>query len=315
MTLDFDDKAGNAGDVLKHGVLAWLLEEVAGLHIRATYVETHAGRGCHRVNPAHGQRDYLRRPLPVCDDGPCEPMLRVLRRYLHEDAGMVRYPGSPLFAAELLGGAAAGVFFENDPERRASLQDCLARARDEGHAWVRPGAVEENLWDGDAANKLRLVLQQRYGMGATSRPSLVVALVDPFAYVSGRPADVASGEVGLTEIRELSRWCAEVAAGAKVGGGLCAPMSGIVVVWTKGTGRRLHEDLAKLGPDLPQPVAVEALRITRGGERLDYAVVLLGYGATGERLVDKLGRTGEDRVAWNRSALLDTWGFQVSRGL
>lgn len=313
MNVDFDDKAGNAGDVLKHVVLAWLLHELASLRIPVTYLETHAGRGCYSVDPSKGGRAHLLEPLPAHDDGPTAPALAVLRRHLHRTGDSAwRYPGSPLFAMELLRGSAAGVFFERDEARRVSLVDCATEARSAGVQWVRPGAVGCDVWTGDGGNKLRGHLQRAYGVGATARPSTVLALVDPFAYVTDRQADTSRGEIGRAELERLALWCKEVAAGARVEGcSLCAPMSGILMVWTKSTGPALQDDLTALRDRMPQPACVQSFGIERRGDLLDYAVVVLGYGSTGERVVGKLGHDGPDGARWSRSRLLQAWGYRL----
>ena len=310
--VDFDDKAGNAGDVLKHAVLAWLLDSVASLRIPVTYVETHAGRGVYRVDPGSGKREHLEVPLPQVEKGPTAAAVRVLRKHLRKEPdGTWRYPGSPLFALELLGVTAAGVFFEKDGDRRASLATCLSEARAAGLEGVRIRAIGEDAWATNGDNKLRLHLQQAYGVGATSRPSTVIALVDPFSYVANGEAVTERGEIGRKDLELLGRWCKEVAAGAKgKASGLCAPMSGIMMVWTKATGEALRDDLVALSEQMPGPSRIHSLGIERNGERLDYAVVLLGYGSTGESVVHKLGQR-VDGVKWERSALLKAWGYQL----
>ena len=63
----------------------------------------------------------------------------------------------------------------------------------------------------------------------------------------------------------------------------------------------------------PNPAAWQRFGIERRGDRLDYNVVVLGYGGTGERVVDKLNDDGPEGVDWSRSSLLEAWGYRLSR--
>ncbi|MCF4166924.1 23S rRNA (adenine(2030)-N(6))-methyltransferase RlmJ [Zavarzinia compransoris] len=91
--------AGNVGDVLKHMVLAAILERLKAKPAPITVIDSHAGAGLYDLDPAGGEwRDGIGR-LPA--DTTAWP--EIAAPYAAALAGRVTpYPGSPLIALRLL---------------------------------------------------------------------------------------------------------------------------------------------------------------------------------------------------------------------
>lgn len=99
--------AGNHADVLKHIILIEVLRYLAGKDNPLWYIDTHAGLGQYTLNPRPpaGQAEWLdgiarlwrNSDLPAA----VEPYLALVRA-LNPDGKLLRYPGSPSLAAEML---------------------------------------------------------------------------------------------------------------------------------------------------------------------------------------------------------------------
>ncbi|MDZ7709125.1 MAG: 23S rRNA (adenine(2030)-N(6))-methyltransferase RlmJ [Roseovarius sp.] len=93
--------AGNAADVHKHAVLAWMLDYLTRKPKPISYIETHAGRGLYDLADPAAQRTgeaaqgigRLESALPA--DHPYRRSLSETRK----THGSTAYPGSPLIAA------------------------------------------------------------------------------------------------------------------------------------------------------------------------------------------------------------------------
>lgn len=100
--------AGNGADVLKHVVLVALLDHLARKDSAVCYLETHAGRGLYPLGAAESQRagefrDGIGKLLGA--DAPPAAVARyleVVQRLGVEDGALVRYPGSPAIALDVL---------------------------------------------------------------------------------------------------------------------------------------------------------------------------------------------------------------------
>jgi 23S rRNA (adenine2030-N6)-methyltransferase len=98
--------AGNAADVHKHALLAWMLDYLTRKDKPLSYLETHAGRGVYdlasEASVKTGEADAgITRFLAAQAFGADHPYLRAIAalRARHGDAA---YPGSPAIARELL---------------------------------------------------------------------------------------------------------------------------------------------------------------------------------------------------------------------
>ena len=124
--------AGNAADVHKHAVLAWVLEYLTRKPKPLSYIETHAGRGLYdlgapealRTGEAAAGIGRLESRLPP--GHPYRRALDAVRRARGADA----YPGSPALAAELLRPGDPMHLAELHPAEGAALAEAMAhRAR------------------------------------------------------------------------------------------------------------------------------------------------------------------------------------------
>ncbi len=99
--------AGNHADVLKHIVLTEVLRYLTGKDSPLWYIDTHAGLGQYTLNPRPpaGQAEWLDgiARLWQASDLPAtvKPYLALVRA-LNPGGKLVRYPGSPRLAADML---------------------------------------------------------------------------------------------------------------------------------------------------------------------------------------------------------------------
>lgn len=141
--------AGNAADVHKHALLAWMLDYLAAKPKPLSYLETHAGRGLYRLDSPEAQRTGeaaagVLRLAPRFPPG--HPYARVLAG-LRAAHGPAAYPGSPLIAAGLLRPGDRMHLAELHPQEVPALRAALAgrgadiRAEDgfaAARAWLPP---------------------------------------------------------------------------------------------------------------------------------------------------------------------------------
>ncbi|SIS67924.1 23S rRNA (adenine2030-N6)-methyltransferase [Roseivivax lentus] len=121
--------AGNAADLHKHGLLAWMLDYLTRKDKPLSYIETHAGRGLYDLDSAEAQKTgeaaagVDRIALP---EG--HPLTRALGavRAAH---GPRAYPGSPLIAEALLRGSDSLHLAELHPGEYAALTRSVTRAQ------------------------------------------------------------------------------------------------------------------------------------------------------------------------------------------
>jgi 23S rRNA (adenine2030-N6)-methyltransferase len=126
--------AGNHADVLKHAALVLALDYLLRKETPLTYIDTHAGAGSYRLQAPEAQktaefRDGVGR-LWRCEGLPVE-----LRGYvdtvaaLNGSGELVRYPGSPRFAAQWLRPQDRLRLFEMHPQDQRALGDLFGDDR------------------------------------------------------------------------------------------------------------------------------------------------------------------------------------------
>jgi 23S rRNA (adenine2030-N6)-methyltransferase len=120
--------AGNAADVHKHAILAWMLGYLTGKEKPLTYIETHAGRGLYRLDAAESRKTgeaalgigRLEAAFPA--DHPYRRRLAEVRGW----HGAAAYPGSPLLAALSLRADDRMHLAELHPQEHAALNAVMA---------------------------------------------------------------------------------------------------------------------------------------------------------------------------------------------
>jgi 23S rRNA (adenine2030-N6)-methyltransferase len=127
--------AGNFADVLKHAVLALVIEHLKLKPAPFRFIDTHAGCGVYDLSSAEAAKtgewkDGIGRifgtNLPTSIAGILAPYLSVITE---ENPGgqILRYPGSPLVARRLMRSGDALVANELHPEDGAELKQLFAR--------------------------------------------------------------------------------------------------------------------------------------------------------------------------------------------
>lgn len=115
--------AGNAADVHKHAVLAWVLDYLTRKPKPISYVETHAGRGAYdlrapeAVRTAEAAAGVGRHLAGFAAD---HPYARVVGQ-VRGGFGATAYPGSPLIAALMLRAGDRITLAERHPAEHAAL--------------------------------------------------------------------------------------------------------------------------------------------------------------------------------------------------
>lgn len=122
--------AGNAADVHKHGLLAWVLGYMTAKDKPLTYIETHAGRGLYDLGSPEALKTGeaaagIDRALAEGWFAPDHPYAGVLAR-VRAAEGPRAYPGSPRIAAELLRAGDRIVLAELHPAEHAALGSAMA---------------------------------------------------------------------------------------------------------------------------------------------------------------------------------------------
>ena len=132
--------AGNFADVLKHAVLALVIEYMKRKEAPFRIVDTHAGRGHYALDAPEAAKtaEWLggiarflgpdAAPLPAGVAGLMAPYLEAVRAANGAEALRV-YPGSPLIARRLMRAQDTLLANELHPEERAHLQAALGRDR------------------------------------------------------------------------------------------------------------------------------------------------------------------------------------------
>jgi 23S rRNA (adenine2030-N6)-methyltransferase len=130
--------AGNFADVLKHAVLALIVEHLKLKDAPFRVIDTHAGTGLYDLASEEAQktgewRDGIGRilaaELPAGIAAILAPYLDVIRSENDGGDGIVRYPGSPLVARRLMRRGDSLVVNEAHPEDAERLAALFAKDR------------------------------------------------------------------------------------------------------------------------------------------------------------------------------------------
>ncbi|MDP2086778.1 MAG: 23S rRNA (adenine(2030)-N(6))-methyltransferase RlmJ [Gemmobacter sp.] len=120
--------AGNAADVQKHALLAWMIAAMADKPKAMTYIETHAGRGLYALDAPEAVKTgeaaggVERLAARFAPDHPYRRCLDAVRA-AH---GPSAYPGSPVIAGLLLRVFDRIVLAELHPREHAALSEAMA---------------------------------------------------------------------------------------------------------------------------------------------------------------------------------------------
>lgn len=136
--------AGNAADVQKHALLAWMLDAMAAKPKAMTYIETHAGRGLYRLDGAEAQKtgEAAAGVLRLAERLPADHAYRRCLDAVRDAEGAAAYPGSPVIAGLLLRLFDRIVLAELHPQEHAALEQAMAPfeaevRREDGFALAR----------------------------------------------------------------------------------------------------------------------------------------------------------------------------------
>jgi 23S rRNA (adenine2030-N6)-methyltransferase len=136
--------AGNAADVQKHALLAWMLDAMAAKPKAMTYIETHAGRGLYRLDGAEAQKtgEAAAGVLRLAGRLPADHPYRCCLDAVRDAEGAAAYPGSPVIAGLLLRLFDRIVLAELHPQEHAALVQAMAPfeaevRREDGFALAR----------------------------------------------------------------------------------------------------------------------------------------------------------------------------------
>ncbi len=153
--------AGNFADVFKHVALLGLLDALRAKPSPFCYVDTHAARGIYDLRGDEAQRtgeyrDGVERLLLATDlpTALADYVARIRTFGVDDNGSLVRYPGSPLLAREMLREHDGAILCEVQPDEAAALRVALR-----GDARC---AVHER--DGYAALKALLPPAQKRGL-------------------------------------------------------------------------------------------------------------------------------------------------------
>ncbi len=119
--------AGNRADVLKHAVLAALLNDAAQSNAPHLYIETHAGRGAYDLTGAEAAKlgEAKQGVFPLLQGEAPEALHHWTTHIAARGAG--NYPGSPALAVDLLPETSRFILFELHPAERAALEKALGQ--------------------------------------------------------------------------------------------------------------------------------------------------------------------------------------------
>ena len=127
--------AGNFADVLKHAVLALVIEHLKGKPAAFRIIDTHAGIGLYDLGSEAARKTgewragigrVIDAELPPDVAAILAPYLAVVRE-VNGPGPLTRYPGSPLIARRLLRASDRLVVNELHPEDHAELAKLFAR--------------------------------------------------------------------------------------------------------------------------------------------------------------------------------------------
>lgn len=129
--------AGNFADVIKHAVLSLVLEYMKQKPAPFRVIDTHAGIGLYDLTAIEAQKTgewrdgigrLMRADLSPENRAILAPYLNCVRA-LNPQGELLRYPGSPIIARDLIRHEDRLILNELHPEDRLSLEDLFARDR------------------------------------------------------------------------------------------------------------------------------------------------------------------------------------------
>ena len=136
--------AGNAADLHKHALVAWVLDYLIRKPKPITYIETHAGRGLYDLSSPEARKTAeadagITRAETEHALDPDHPLMCALRDVLRQ-YGRDAYPGSPLIAKHFLRHGDRAHLAELHPAEHLALTEAVGTATcylDDGFAVAR----------------------------------------------------------------------------------------------------------------------------------------------------------------------------------
>ncbi|WBU53710.1 23S rRNA (adenine(2030)-N(6))-methyltransferase RlmJ [Paracoccus sp. SCSIO 75233] len=125
--------AGNAADLHKHALLAWMLDYLTRKDKPLSYIETHAGRGLYDLASAEARKTAeAEAGIGRAESGQWLPPDHPLMRALHDVRqrhGASAYPGSPLIAQHFLRPGDTAHLAELHPAEHDALAQAVRGAK------------------------------------------------------------------------------------------------------------------------------------------------------------------------------------------
>jgi 23S rRNA (adenine2030-N6)-methyltransferase len=126
--------AGNHADVLKHTVLAAILARLTQKDKPLRYIDTHSGAGGYDLHSVAARRNReheggIGKIWDAADAPPAVARLLDLVRSYNEGANLIRYPGSPWLAREMLRPRDSLFLYELHPAENRTLERSNGRDR------------------------------------------------------------------------------------------------------------------------------------------------------------------------------------------
>ncbi|NBZ89441.1 23S rRNA (adenine(2030)-N(6))-methyltransferase RlmJ [Stagnihabitans tardus] len=131
--------AGNAADVQKHALLAWMLDYLTQKDKAFTYLETHAGRGLYDLagpeatKTGEAAQGISRLEARLPEGHPYRRVLSMTRKAF----GRAAYPGSPLIAGQIMRPQDGLWLCELHPQEHQALEAAIQPLRTANHASFR----------------------------------------------------------------------------------------------------------------------------------------------------------------------------------
>ncbi|MBD3236571.1 MAG: hypothetical protein GF330_07695 [Candidatus Eisenbacteria bacterium] len=186
--------AANAGDRLKHALLANVAQRLGAGRMPWSYAETHAGAGAYATPRATELRAALAAapPLRAMRTDPGATYARALRRWWRPAAAHRSglYPGSPPIAL-LVGRFSRAQFCEAEPRSARRLERILAELRSDSPAL---DAVEMTVHAGSFVRRVDRLLP----LGGAR-----FLLADPYCY-DPEASSAAGGRIGRRHLAALA---------------------------------------------------------------------------------------------------------------
>ncbi len=290
------DKAGNAGDVLKHSLLGWFLGAVPAAS-SIIVVETHAGPGrcVFPVTQGDRARGHLLKSIQSLNaTGWTAPYLATLQAHVRLTGATVDYPGSPVQIIHHLRQAKAEcLFFEKNMQAYGSLTGHVRRTSPAAAIFPCAGS-----WRGPPPSRPSVRNMFSLGLGLATLPAtppydFIFCHLDPWMY---RRSSRDGSLVTQQDLAVAVQWARQLAS------------DGLVAVWTWSDGSGNEQDLkTDLGAATGNPASL--FQITSSSQaRTPYAWSIAGIGSVGAGAVSKIASFGPSLPD---DEPLKTWGFHV----